>query len=371
MASGRGGMRAQMVDDVDGDYVPSPATPGSRGRTEMPPRPQQQQQQQQQGPPALSDFKRKKLAEEALAAAAGAAPPASSSPTPSDAGLDFSAASDSAQAQAQAQDQPATPKPALTEERDPYCFYPDNYRTFDKSKLCFESEGKPQTQNVGILKFVAYLFPDGRTKSLNVQFPKLFMPAGITTHKEMNQEKTQVTKVTKNLLCSFGKEWADNQDMVNLMWLVKEYREGLAELCFRKGLTAANIHSPADVLANMGDIVVEGKMKDKADPKLVVGKYPPSVVFSVNYAGNFKSKFFKVVPAVDPDDKRKRFMPLEQDLVARGSSIVPIGTFQWLFFKTVTIGKTEVVSYNTHLVLYVGAVEPSASISEDRVPIIM
>jgi hypothetical protein len=324
-AGSRASSRDRGGDDDDDDPLSSDRLPtaSGRGRTQMPAR-----------PPVLSDAKKKKLAEASdsfdmadLASAPGLAPGASAS------------------------------APSLTEERDPHMFYPDTYATFDDEKMVNESEPVKSKKGTGMMLFISYIWPDGVQKPLLVQAPKLFLPGGIMKFEDKD-DSGKVSKVNTVALCSLGKEWESNPQMVAFRDLCNKIKKGAARLCFNKDLGEPFHKDLEAVESRFGDLIIESIMYDKQNPNVEVGTYPPSMKLCINTAPNNRSLFVSKLPADPADPTKKRYAQISVDAIGKGSSIVPMVHFQWTFRKKAkNDAKKDCFSFNVHATIYQAVVE--------------
>lgn len=229
-----------------------------------------------------------------------------------------------ASAAAMAKPAPAEPKPLpqITEERDPHMFYPDMYDTFDPERVV--AIGDPQTAKVGggKLLFINYLYPDGVEKALCVQAPKMYMPAGIKDYVSKYSNK-----IDTNALCSLGKDWEKNPQLVGFRALCDKINQACARLVVAKGMHKHYCKTVDDVLACMTKICfVSEKWTEEDEPRKIV--YDPSIKLKVNKADNNRSL---IVTRITLKDGTSCYAEITPTSVARGSSIIPMINFQWIF----------------------------------------
>lgn len=264
------------------------------------------------------------------------------------------AASVKAAAETKAKEEEASkPKlmPALTEERDPHMLYPDTYSTFDPDKVV--AEGDPQTSKVGGGKmlFISYIYPDGVQKALCVQAPKLFMPGGIKEFK--NKEGGE--KIDTNALCSLGKDWQQNPQMVAFKDLCDGINLACARLAVTKKMNLPYCKTAEDVLASSAKICFSSeKWTEEEEPRKI--EYPPSIKLKVNKSDNDKSLLVSRIATKDGP----RYGEVSSSAVAKGSQIIPMVNFRWLYRKQKQAPAAW--GFNVCTSIYQAVIEPPAAL---------
>ena len=218
---------------------------------------------------------------------------------------------------------PAAPAPSITEERDPYMFYPDNYESFNPEKLVCEREPTKSRIGGGMMMFIAYIWPDGVQKPLCVQAPKMFLPDGVRSFIEEG-------KTTHSMLCSLGKDWESNPRSVQFRTLCDQIRRACARVCGAKKLGLPYCKTDEDILGSFGQLVFETVKYDEKDLSKPPTVFPPSIKMAVNNASNNKSRFVVRLPS-DPNKRRYTDIPFSS--ISKGNSVIPMIQFQWIFRK--------------------------------------
>jgi hypothetical protein len=225
----------------------------------------------------------------------------------------------------------------LTSTKDPNMFYPESYDTFDPE--CLVADGDAQNSRVGGGKilFIKYLSKArGVTHPLCIQAPKVFLPAGISEYPGADG------KFNVSALCSLGREWKSNATMVAFKALCERVQDAIARLILNK-----NMGEPycKDVDSARNSIVPFTVITEKPDPedasKLIV--FPPSFKLVINTAANNRTL---LVTRMADADGTVNYGEISYGMVAKGSAMVPMIHFNWIYRKMRTNPKGW--SYSIH-----------------------
>jgi hypothetical protein len=304
-------------------------------------------------PPARQQYQKKRP----LPPSAPAPTPKRQAPAPSADRLKQLAANAAPMASASsnpAGDDAGSPKPlpGIHEHRDDCMFYPDTYHLFDPENLF--ADGDPQTSRMGGGKmiFLGYKYPNGQTRPLCVQAPKLFMPGGI---KEF-QNREGGSKIDVNALCSLGKDWQQNPQLVAFKEVCDKIQTAVANIVVAKKQHLPHCRSVEDVLASMAKIVCSTEKWTEEDPPRKI-EYPPAIKLTVNRTTNNKSLL--VARLQSRDGAGPKYGEIQAAGVCKGSSIIPMICFNWVYRKQKS--NPTGWSYNIRSSIYQAIVEPVAA----------
>lgn len=217
----------------------------------------------------------------------------------------------------------ASDVPAITEEKDKYMFYPENYAQFDPERMAMEGEAQKSKVGGGMMMFLKYVFPDGVTKNLCVQGPKMFLPAGIKRFEEDGGSKTAVSA-----LASFGKEWENNPQMVAFKELCAQIVRGCARIAVAKNMAMPYCKNVDEVIAAFAPICEKSQKESKDDPSQIV-TFEPAIKLTVNTAP--ANRTMLVSQVMTPEGFV--YVKIPHDKVEKGGSIIPMINFQWMYRK--------------------------------------
>lgn len=271
-------------------------------------------------------------------------PPKRAAPTPSAALLK---AADVAAAVAQAEEDET---PAITEEKDPYMFYPETYASFDTDRLMMDGDPQKSKLGGGMMMFLKYLWPDGVQKNLCAQAPKMFLPGGINEFREEGK-----TKVNTSCLASLGKEWEANPQMVAFKAFCDQVVRACARLIVNKTMHLPYCPTIEDVIKSFSPICEKSEKEAKDDPTKMV-QYAPAIKLAVNTAPNNRSMFVSQV--MSPDGPV--FVRVPHDKVEKGGTIIPMVNFQWMYRKK--INNPAKWSFSVHSSIYQAVVGGASAI---------
>ena len=249
--------------------------------------------------------------------------------------------------QQQARPPPPKPQPvAGAAERDPHMFYPDTYDSFDESKLVCEGEPKKAAVGGGYMFFLSYIWPDGMSKSLCAQAPKMFLPSGV-------REFTDEGKTRTVALASFGRDWEKNEQLVRWRHFTERVEAGIVRIIVAKGLGLPFYTKEEEVRLALTPIVNEAVSEDPNKP----GIFPPAMRLSVNTSPNNRSMLVTQMPLPDGTSVYSEVAPAS---VTRGGTMVPMTQFQWGFRKKKS--NPAGYTYSVHCSVYQAVVEQSAGL---------
>ena len=243
---------------------------------------------------------------------------------------------------------PAPPKPGKPQKKDPNMFYPETYDQFDPE--CVVSDGEPQMSRAGGGKmlFLKYAFRERAvTVPLCVQAPKLFMPAGI-----MEYAGDGAGKVNTNALCSMGREWEMNPNMVAFKALCEKIQAACIRLLVAKQMGLPYCQKPEDVEKSLAPLISTSEKASEEEPtKLIV--YPPSFKLVINTAPNNRTL---LVTKAGNADGTVSFEEISHHSVVKGSSITPMVHFRWIYRRKRS--NPNGWAFNLHVSAYQAVVEP-------------
>jgi hypothetical protein len=244
----------------------------------------------------------------------------------------------------------STPTPSISEKRKPHMFYPDMYKEFEGSRLI--AEGEPQNSKVGggKMMFISYLWPDGVQRPLYVQAPKMILPGGIMVFQGQGAEKERTTA-----LCSMGKEWEQNPAMVAYRDLTNNITQACVALIMAKQLHLPYCPTAEDVTNSLSPLIFVSEKISEEDPSKTI-VYPPSVKLAVNTASNNKSMLVTRVVTSNVGTSRYGYGQISIGGVAKGSSIIPMQTYNWVYRKKKTQPTGWAFSVRTSI--YQAVIEP-------------
>lgn len=254
---------------------------------------------------------------------------------------------DVAAAAASAQDEEM---PSITEQRDPYMFYPENYGQFDTERLMLDGEPQKSKLGGGMMMFLKYMWKDGVQKNLCVQAPKMFLPGGINEFREEGK-----SKVNTSCLASFGKEWENNPQMVAFKALCAQIVRACARIIMNKQLHLPYCPTLEDVLRSFTPICEKTEKESKDDPSKMI-TYEPSIKLVVNTSPTNRSMF--VTQVMSPEGPI--YVRVPHDKVEKGGTIIPMVNFQWFYRKK--FNNPAKWSFSMHASIYQAVVGGASSV---------
>lgn len=259
----------------------------------------------------------------------------------------------------------ATPKP----RRHPEMFYPDTYNEFDPE--CLVCEGEPQKSAMGggsgnQIIYIKYLNKNlGKTHPLCVQAPKLFMPAGLRKYSadkktaeepapkggDAGTSKSAPRADNVNVLCSLGRDWENNANMVKFKDICDKIERACARLCIEKGSHRPFFNTQnADQLMNEAFAHVAAvaiKQSDKNPDEVIT--FPPSIKLNVKSGAGVSRFWFERqcngTVVFDP-------IPMDMLLNVQKHAIVPMIHFDWIYRRKID----NKWKYSVHLSIHQGIV---------------
>ena len=202
--------------------------------------------------------------------------------------------------------------PGPVQIRNKYVFYPDQYDTFDPTKILFSKDPQQSKDGSGEILFMSYAFEDG-SRPLMIRTPSaMHSPTGITTWKNGGT----------TLLLSAGRGWDGVPTMVKFKQVVDSIQKRCIETVCEKNWNKGGSSSPEIVQELYTDVMGE------AEDKQTGAQYPPSIKVNFILDGTARSELFEKIEKGDGSYLTHGIVPND---VGKGFSMTAILHFPWVF----------------------------------------